>query len=262
MSATSRPGSVNANGIPVGEPQLVPTSGTVSPTWRVTYLRVSRGDVAAQRQRGLPELELAQLAEVHARVGGGDDLARGLLDGLGELDGVGVGAALADRLVDRDLERRRALVPGQLLEQLAELLLLGEHLVVRRAAAKLGAAVDAEQPAVARLEPGALAQPVQRVDVDRERERPRDLHRVQQPAELGRVGERRDVQRLLEVAVDAQVALVGPVDPRGGDQLAQRVRRLGGVAGVGDRVELADDLQAILARAGTPLGRAVGGRSG
>ena len=32
-------------------------------------------EVAAERQRGLPELELAQLAEVHARVGGGDDLA-------------------------------------------------------------------------------------------------------------------------------------------------------------------------------------------
>ena len=41
ISATSRPGSVNANGIPVGEPQPVPTSGTVSPTWRVMYLRVS-----------------------------------------------------------------------------------------------------------------------------------------------------------------------------------------------------------------------------
>ena len=76
-------------------------------------------EVAAERQRGLPELELAQLAGVHARVGGGDDLAAGLLDRLGELDRVGVGAALADRLVDRDLERRRALVPGELLEQLA-----------------------------------------------------------------------------------------------------------------------------------------------
>ena len=44
-------------------------------------------------------------------------------------------------------------MPGELLEQLAELLLLGEHLVVRRAPAHLGAAVDAEQPPVARLEP-------------------------------------------------------------------------------------------------------------
>ncbi len=151
---------------------------------------------------------------------------RGLLDRLGELDRVRVGAALADRLVDRDLERRGALVAGQLLEQLAELLLLGEHLVVRRAAAKLGAAVDAEQPAMARLEPRALAQAIKRVNVDRERERARDLHRVQQPAELGRVRQRRDVQRLLEVAVDAQVALVGPVDARGGDESrAARARR-------------------------------------
>ena len=130
------------------------------------------GDVTAKRERGLPELELAQLAEVHARVGGGHDLAGGLLDRLGELDGVGVGAALADRLVDRDLERGGALVAGELLEQFAELLLLGEHLVVRGAAAKLGAAVDAEQAPVARLEARALAQAVQRVDVHRERERP------------------------------------------------------------------------------------------
>ena len=46
--------------------------------------------VAAERQRGLPELELAQLPLVHARVGGGDDLPGGLLDGLGELDRIGV----------------------------------------------------------------------------------------------------------------------------------------------------------------------------
>ena len=217
-------------------------------------------DVAPQGERGLPELELAQLAEVHARVGGGDDLAGGLLDGLGELDRVGVGAALADRLVDRDLKRRRPLVPGQLLEQLAELLLLGEHLVVGRATTDLGAAVDAEQPAVARLEARALVQPVQRVHVHRERERPLDLHRVQQPAELGRVRQRRDVQRLLEVAIDAQVALIGPIDPRPGDQLAQRVRRPGGGAGVGDGVEFADDLEAILAGARPPVGSAIGGR--
>jgi hypothetical protein len=76
------------------------------------------GDVASERQRGLPQLELAQLAGVHARVGAGGDLARGLLDGLGQLDGVGVRAAFADRLVDRDLKRRRALVAGELLEQL------------------------------------------------------------------------------------------------------------------------------------------------
>ena len=35
ISASSRPGSVKANGIPVGDPQPVPTSGTVSPTWRL-----------------------------------------------------------------------------------------------------------------------------------------------------------------------------------------------------------------------------------
>ena len=124
-------------------------------------------DVAAERQRGLPQLGLAQLALVDARVGGGGQLARGLLDRLGELHRVGVGAALADRLVDRQLVDRGALGPGQLLEQLAGLLLLGEHLVVGRAAAQLGAAVDAEQPPVARLVPRPLAQPVERVHVHR-----------------------------------------------------------------------------------------------
>ena len=81
----------------------------------------------------------------------------------------------------------------------------------------------------------------------------RDLHRVQQPAELGRVRQRRDVERLLEVAVDAQVALVGPVDPGRRDELAQRVRGLGGVARVSDGVELADDLEPL------PRGRRGGG---
>jgi hypothetical protein len=76
------------------------------------------GDVPAQREGGLPELELAQLTDVHAGVGGGGDLAGGVLDGLGQLHRVGVGAALADRLIDRDLKRRRALVTGELLEQL------------------------------------------------------------------------------------------------------------------------------------------------
>ncbi len=217
-------------------------------------------DVAAERQRGLPELELAQLAGVHARVGGGDDLAAGLLDRLGELHRVRVGAALADRLVDRDLKRRRALVPGELAQQLRELLLLGEHLVVGRAAAQLGAAVDAEQPPVPRLEARALAQAVERVHVDRERERPLDLHRVQQPPELGRVRQRRHVQRLLEVAVDAQVALVGAVDRRVRDELAQRVRGARRLARVGHGVELADELEPLLARSRPALRCPIGGR--
>ena len=213
ISATSRPGSVNANGIPVGEPQLVPTSGTVSPTCRVTYLRVSRATSRPKRQRGLPQLKLAQLPEIHAGVGRRDDLLGGVLDRLGQRDGVGVGSALADGLVDRDVVGGGALVPGELFEQLAELFLLGEHLVVRCAAAQLGAAVDPEQPAVPRLVSGALAQAVQRMHVHRQRERPCDLHRVKQPAELRRVRERRDVQRLLEIAIDAQVALIGRIDP-------------------------------------------------
>ena len=88
--------------------------------------------VAAQRQRRLPQLGLAQLALVHARVGGGRQAARRLLDRLGELDRVGVGAALADRLVDRQLVDGGPLGAGQLLEQLGGLLLLRQHLVVGR----------------------------------------------------------------------------------------------------------------------------------
>src|SRR3954471_8787202 len=67
-STTSRPGSVKANGTPLGDPQAVPTSGTVSPTCRVTYLRVNLATSRPKGQGGLPELELAQLTEVHARV--------------------------------------------------------------------------------------------------------------------------------------------------------------------------------------------------
>jgi hypothetical protein len=55
-------------------------------------------DVAAKRKRRLPELELAQLPEVYAGVRGRDDLPRGLLDRLGELDGIGFRPTLADRL--------------------------------------------------------------------------------------------------------------------------------------------------------------------
>ena len=84
-----------------------------------------------------------------------------------------------------------------------------------------------------------------------------DLHRVEQPSELGGVGERGDVERLLEVAIDTQVALVGPVDARGGDELAQRLGGAGGVARVGDGVELADDLEPFLARL-PDAGRACG----
>jgi hypothetical protein len=84
------------------------------------------------------------------------------------------------------------------------------------------------------------------------------VHRVQQPAELGRLGHAGDVQGLLEVAVDAQVALVGAVDRRAGERLAQRVRGARGVVGVADTVELAHDLQPALARAGSALGGTVG----
>ena len=37
MSSTVRPGSANANGTPVGDPHLVPISGSMSPAFAVGY---------------------------------------------------------------------------------------------------------------------------------------------------------------------------------------------------------------------------------
>ena len=134
-SSTVRPGSVNANGIPVGEPQRVPDQ-------RDGVADVAGHVLARQRARrrgpsGSEDCHSSgwlQLPLVDAGVGGGGQLPGRLLDRLGELDRVGVGAALADRLVDRQLVDRRALGPGQLFEQLAGLFFLGEHLVVGRPA--------------------------------------------------------------------------------------------------------------------------------
>jgi len=53
---------------------------------------------------------------------------------------------------------------------------------------------------------------VEGVDVDAERERPIDLHRAEQPAELGEVGDRGDVVHALEVLLDADEAAVVEVD--------------------------------------------------
>src|ERR671914_497326 len=68
-SSTVRPGSAKANGIPEADPQR---------------------------------------ALIDARIGSGRQLARGLFDRLGELHRVGVRAAFADRLVDRQLVDRGA----------------------------------------------------------------------------------------------------------------------------------------------------------
>ena len=62
------------------------------------------------------------------------------------------------------------------------------------------------------------------------------------------------VDHLFEVAVDAQLALVGAVDRRAGDELAQRVRGARGLVRVADAVELAEHLE--------PRSRAPGRRSG
>jgi len=181
-------------------------SGTVSPTWRVTYVPSDPRDVAPEPQRALPQLQLSQLAAVHAGVGGRDDLAAGLLDRFGQRDCLRVGP----RSRSTGGSRPRTPTPA------------------RAPRAAPGAAplapASPEQPPVPRLEASALTQAVACVHGHREREPPLDLHRVEQPPGLGRVRERRHADCLLEVAVYAQVEVVGATDRRVGNELPQRLR--------------------------------------
>ena len=114
---------------------------------------------------------------------------------------------------------------------------------------------------MARLVPRPLAQPVQGVHVHAERERARHLHRLEQPAEVGGVGRRGHVDGLLEVTVDAQLAL--PIGGMRGasEQLAQRAGRARRLARVRGGVELPEHLEPRPLHAGAALGRPVrGGR--
>ena len=75
----------------------------------------------------------------------------------------GLGAAGAQRLVDRDAVEAGLLAAGHLAEQLLVLALLDVAVEVGHAAALLGAAVDGEQAPVGELQPLALAAALERV---------------------------------------------------------------------------------------------------
>jgi hypothetical protein len=132
-------------------------------------------------------------------VAAGFDLVDAVLDRLAELVGVGLGPAGAGGEIDRYAVEVRALVAGHLAQRLLGLLLLGVAVKVGDAAARLGAAVDREQPAVGALEPLAFGAAVQRMHVDRQRERLAGHHRPQKPAQVGDLGGRVDIDGLLEV---------------------------------------------------------------
>ena len=246
--------SAKKNGRPVGLPQLGPTSGIVSPTWRLTYLLRAARDVAAERQRRAPQVLLHEAAELGVGVGGVADRRDRALRGLDEPRRLGQRPGFAHGLVDRDVVDGGALAAAELVEQLARLGRLGEHVLVGDLAADLGAGVDGVQPpaAVACLAP--LEAAIQGVHVHGQRERPVDLHRLQQPPELGEVGDRGDVEHALEILLDADEAAVVEIDRGGGDLLAQL--RRGGRRGarVAELVELAEHLQPRQV-AGTAAGR-------
>ena len=201
-------------------------------------------DVAAERQRREPQVLLHEAAELGVGVGGVADRRDGALGGLDEPRRLGQRAGLAHGLVDRDVVDAGALAAAELVEQLARLGGLGEHVLVGDLAADLGAAVDRVQPPAAAACLAPLEAAVERVHVHGQRERPVDLHRSQQPPELGEVGDRGDVQDALEVLLDADEAAVVEIDRGGGDLLAQL--RGGGRRGarVAELVELAEDLEA------------------
>ena len=119
-----RPGSANANGIPVGDPHFVPTSGSMSAALTVGYLRTCASTSRPSGQRALPQLLLAKRAGVDLAVPGGLDLLGAEVDRLGQGAQVGVGPAGAELLVDRDVEQPGLLARGELAEQPLVLALL------------------------------------------------------------------------------------------------------------------------------------------
>ena len=146
-----RPGSANANGIPVGDPHAVPTSGTVSAMLAVAYLRTLP---ATSRPSG-------RLLESHSSCWRNSPrlTLQSTIDSIDsaqkstasdERAQVRAGAAGAERLVDRDAEQVGVLAGGHLAQQLLVLAFLDVAVEVGHAAALLGAAVDREQPPVGR----------------------------------------------------------------------------------------------------------------
>ena len=161
-----------------------------------------REHVAAERQRALPQLLLAEGAGVDLAVAGGLDLLGAEVDRLRQGSQVRVGAAGAELLVDRDVEQPGLLAGGELAEEALVLALLDVAVEVRHPAARLRAAVDREQPAVGELQPLALAATLERVYVHAQAERLAGEHRPVQPAHARASRGRRNHDRLLGVAVD------------------------------------------------------------
>ena len=100
------------------------------------------------------------------------------------------------------MEQAGLLAGGELAEQPLVLVLLHVAIEVRHAAARLGAAVDREQPPVGELQPLALTAALERVHVHAQRERLAGQHRPVQPAHARASRGRRDHDRLLGIPVD------------------------------------------------------------
>ena len=161
-----------------------------------------------QRQRGAPQLKLAQQARVDGHVGCVRQRARRGLDGFAEPGDAGVRAALAHALVDGDLERAGALAASELGDGGVELVFLAAAVGVDGSLGFGATEIDAVHPQVLAPQPAPLADAVQGADVHGQRERPRDLHRLKQPPQPRGVGQPAGVDDLLEVPADPQVTVI------------------------------------------------------
>ena len=221
--------------MPSGLPQLVPHRGKLSPTLRLTYLRLR---AATSRPSGSVDCHSAPLGEqavADPRVAGHRDLAPGRLAQLVQRLGVRLGAVLGQRAVDAHAVDARARARRELVVELGGLLLLHARVGIERAPALLDAAVDAVDAPVAALLRHPLAVALGRLDMHAERERARRLHHVKQPAEPRLLGCQGDVEGLHGGGADQQVRAVGEAEVGGADRLRQSAcagaRILGALAG-------------------------------
>ena len=211
--------------------------------------------VAPERQAARPQLVLAKLAAVDLAVADRLDRLGAEVDRLRQRAQVRVGAAGAQRLVDRDAEQVGVLAGGHLAEQLLVLAFLDVAVEVGYPAALLGAAVDREHPPVGELELVALAAALERVHEHRQRERLAGEHRGVQPAHRRAPGGVVHEDRLLDVTVDRDLLVRGAKVQAGlGDLRLQTQRRVAGGVPLGGRVELAEHLHVAGGRAAPVVG--------